>query len=129
MTAKIVAIKGIGGYHLACDATNVATLAQLRQLKRRPAKPFALMARDLDVIRQYCSVSPDEERQLTGAQAPIVLLRADGPRHLPGGVAPGLDTLGFMLPTTPLHLLLLQEMDAPLVMTSGNVSEDAADHR
>lgn len=119
---EVLAIKGIGGYHLACDAANVATLAQLRQLKRRPAKPFALMARDLDVIRQYCSVSPDEERQLTGAQAPIVLLRAGGPRHLPGGVAPGLDTLGFMLPTTPLHLLLLQEMDAPLVMTSGNVS-------
>lgn len=107
---EVLAIKGIGGYHLACDAANVATLAQLRQLKRRPAKPFALMARDLDVIRQYCSVSPDEERQLTGAQAPIVLLRAGGPRHLPGGVAPGLDTLGFMLPTTPLHLLLLQEM-------------------
>ena len=119
---EVLAIKGIGGYHLACDAANVATLGQLRQLKRRPAKPFALMARDLDVIRQYCSVSPDEERQLTGAQAPIVLLRAGGPRHLPGGVAPGLDTLGFMLPTTPLHLLLLQEMDAPLVMTSGNVS-------
>jgi hydrogenase maturation protein HypF len=76
---EVVAIKGIGGYHLACDAANIATLAQLRQLKRRPAKPFALMARDLDVIRQYCSVSPDEERQLTGAQAPIVLLRDGGP--------------------------------------------------
>ena len=123
-TGEIIAVKGIGGYHLACDASNAEAIAQLRQLKRRPGKPFALMARDLDVIRQYCTTGPEEERQLTGTQAPIVLLRADGPRSLPDGVAPGLDTLGFMLPTTPLHLLLLQDMDAPLVMTSGNVSEE-----
>jgi hydrogenase maturation protein HypF len=123
-TGEIIAVKGIGGYHLACDASNAEAIAQLRQLKRRPGKPFALMARDLDVIRQYCTTGPEEERQLTGTQAPIVLLRADGPRRLPDGVAPGLDTLGFMLPTTPLHLLLLQDMDAPLVMTSGNISEE-----
>ena len=121
---EIVAVKGIGGYHLACDATNASAVTQLRRLKRRSAKPFALMARDLDVIRRYCTVTPEEERQLTGAQAPIVLLQADGLRHLPEGVAPGLDTLGFMLPTTPLHLLLLQDLDWPLVMTSGNISDE-----
>jgi hydrogenase maturation protein HypF len=121
---EIIAIKGIGGYHLACDARNAAALTRLRQLKRRPTKPFALMARDLEVIRRYCSISSKEERELAGAQAPIVLLRADGPQCLPDLVAPGLDTLGFMLPTTPLHLLLLQDMDGPLVMTSGNISEE-----
>jgi len=121
---EIIAVKGIGGYHLACDASNGKTLAQLRQRKRRSTKPFALMARDLEVVRQYCIIGPEEVRYLTGAQGPIVLLRADGPRRLPEGVAPGLETLGFMLPTTPLHLLLLRDMDRPLVMTSGNISEE-----
>ncbi len=120
----IVAVKGIGGYHLACDATNAEAVARLRQRKRREAKPFALMARDLEIIRRYCSIGAEEERQLTVAQAPIVLLDADGAGRLPPAVAPGLGTLGFMLPTTPLHLLLLQEMDIPLVMTSGNISEE-----
>jgi hydrogenase maturation protein HypF len=121
---EIIALKGIGGYHLACDAGNAGALARLRQLKRRPAKPFALMARDLEVIRHYCTISSEEERQLTGAQAPIVLLHADGPQRLPDGVAPGLNSLGFMLPTTPLHLLLLEDMGGPLVMTSGNGSDE-----
>ena len=120
----IVAIKGIGGYHLACEAENAGAVARLRRLKRRPAKPFALMARDVEAISRYCSMNAEERRQLTGAQAPIVLLRADGPQRLPDEVAPGLDTLGFMLPTTPLHLLLLQNMDGPLIMTSGNLAEE-----
>ena len=120
---QIIAVKGIGGYHLACDATNAKVLARLRQLKKRPAKPFALMARDLEVVRNYCSINPADERELTGPQAPIVLLYAHGRQRLPEAVAPGLNTLGFMLPTTPLHFLLLQYMDAPLVMTSGNISD------
>ena len=120
----IVAVKGLGGYHLACDAANAEAVARLRRLKRRETKPFALMARDLDVIRRYCAVAAEEERQLAGVQAPIVLIDADGLRRLPEAVAPGFDTLGFMLPTTPLHLLLLQDMDGPLVMTSGNISEE-----
>ncbi len=120
----IVAVKGIGGYQLACDATNAEAVGRLRRLKRREQKPFALMARDLDVIRRYCAIGAEEERQLTAAQAPIVLLGAKSPQQLPEAVAPGLDTLGFMLPTTPLHLLLSQEMDVPLVMTSGNISEE-----
>ena len=121
---KIVAIKGLGGYHLACEATNGNVVARLRRLKHRDAKPFALMARDLEVIRRYCTVTPAEERALTGAQAPIVVLPADGPERLPDAVAPGLSTLGFMLPTTPLHLLVMEELEIPAVMTSGNHSDE-----
>ena len=121
---EIVAIKGIGGYQLACDATKAEVVARLRQLKQRDAKPFALMARDLDVIRRYCCVSPEEEALLTGPSAPIVLLRADGIGKLPDAVAPGLATLGFMLPTTPMHLLMLRRMARPVVMTSGNRSDE-----
>ncbi len=120
----IVAVKGLGGYHLACDAESADAVGRLRRLKRREAKPFALMARDLEVIRRYCTIDAEELRQLTGTQAPIVLLRANGPRRLPQTVAPGLNTLGFMLPTTPLHWLLLQDFDRPLVMTSGNISDE-----
>jgi len=120
---EIVAIKGLGGFHLACDATNAEVVARLRRLKRRDAKPFALMARDLDVIRRYCTVGAEEERTLVSAAAPIVLLAADKAERLPDEVAPGLATLGFMLPTTPLHLLILARME-PVVMTSGNVSEE-----
>ena len=120
----IVAIKGIGGYHLACDAENSEAVGRLRRLKRRSAKPFALMARDVSVIRRYCRLSGDEERELAGFRGPIVLMRADGPRALPAVVAPGLDTLGFMLPTTPLHALLLRISASPFVMTSGNLSEE-----
>jgi hydrogenase maturation protein HypF len=121
---EIVAIKGLGGFHLACNATNAESVARLRRLKRRDAKPFALMARDLDVVRRYCSVGPEEERALLSTAAPIVLLQADKREKLPHEVAPGLETLGFMLPTTPLHLMILARMDRPVVMTSGNVSEE-----
>lgn len=124
LQGEIIAVKGLGGYHLACDATCTTTVSRLRRLKRREAKPFALMARDLGVIRRYCLVNPEEERRLTSSQAPIMLLRAAGPTSLPPDIAPGLTTLGFMLPTTPLHLLLLQHVDRPLVMTSGNYSEE-----
>ncbi|KAF0212624.1 MAG: (NiFe) hydrogenase maturation protein HypF [Methylocystaceae bacterium] len=123
---EIIAVKGLGGYHLACDATNLAAVSRLRRLKRRDAKPFALMARDLAVIRRYCALDAVEERALTSVEAPIVLLRATGPDRLPEAVAPGLDTLGFMLPTTPLHLLLMERFEHPLVMTSGNISDEPA---
>lgn len=123
---EIIAVKGLGGYHLACDATNHAAVSRLRRLKRRDAKPFALMARDLAVIRRYCALDAVEERALKSVKAPIVLLRATGPDRLPEAVAPGLDTLGFMLPTTPLHLLLMERFEHPLVMTSGNISDEPA---
>lgn len=122
----IIAVKGLGGYHLACDAANPEAVARLRRLKRRDAKPFALMARDLDVMRRYCAIDGVEERELTSVKAPIVLLRATGPERLTEAVAPGLDTLGFMLPTTPLHLLLVDQFEHPLVMTSGNISDEPA---
>jgi hydrogenase maturation protein HypF len=121
---EIVAIKGLGGYQLACDAARADVVARLRRLKRRDAKPFALMARDCDIIRRYCTVDFIHEQELTSPQAPIVLLPADGPRRLPDNVAPGLTTLGFMLPTTPLHVLILGRMERPVVMTSGNLSEE-----
>jgi hydrogenase maturation protein HypF len=117
---EIVAIKGIGGYQLACDATNEAAVAKLRAAKRREKKPFALMARDLAVIRAYCAVSELEERLLSSPAAPIVLLDRAGAEPLPEAIAPGLATLGFMLPTTPMHVLLLRRMKRPVVMTSGN---------
>lgn len=121
---EIVAVKGLGGYQLACDATRADVVARLRGLKRREAKPFALMARDLNVIRRYCTVDSVHERELASAQAPIVLIPADGPQRLPDNVASGLATLGFMLPTTPLHVLILRRMDRPVVMTSGNLSDE-----
>jgi hydrogenase maturation protein HypF len=118
----VVAVKGLGGYQLACDAIDATAVAQLRIAKRRNSKPFALMARDLDVIRRYCNLSAEEAALLQSSSAPIVLLRAAG-LPLPEAVAPGLRTLGFMLPTTPLHLLLLHDMDVPVVMTSGNLTD------
>lgn len=117
----IVAIKGLGGFHLACDATRADVVEALRTRKRRRGKAFALMARDLDVIRRYAEVSDEEAALLASPEAPIVLLRARG-ETLPDGVAPGLDRIGFMLPYTPLHHLVLRRMARPVVMTSGNLS-------
>jgi hydrogenase maturation protein HypF len=121
---EIVAIKGIGGYQLTCDATNADTIARLRRSKQRDAKPFALMAQNLDIIRSYCFVGDEERRQLSGASAPIVLLDVGGSKRLPEAIAPGLSTLGFMLPTTPLHFLILEHLDRPVVMTSGNLADE-----
>lgn len=117
---EIVAVKGLGGFHLACDATNAGALARLRLRKRRPGKPFALMA-PLDTIRRHAAVSKAEEALLSDPAAPIVLLQATG-AALPEAIAPGQATLGWMLPYTPLHHLLLDAVRRPLVMTSGNVS-------
>ncbi len=121
---EIVAIKGLGGFHLACDATNEAAVTRLRRGKRRDGKPFALMARDLDVIGRYARIGAMEAAALRSAEAPIVVLAANGAQKLPDAIAPGLDTLGFMLPTTPLHHLILAGIDQPVVMTSGNSSHE-----
>ncbi|MBK1700758.1 carbamoyltransferase HypF [Thiococcus pfennigii] len=120
----IVALKGIGGFHLACDAEDRDAVARLRRRKGRYAKPFALMARDLTVIRRYAEVQDVEAELLASPAAPIVLLRAGGPQAVAGAVAPGQDTLGFMLPYSPLHHLLLADWERPLVMTSGNRAEE-----
>jgi hydrogenase maturation protein HypF len=96
----------------------------LRRRKHRYGKPFALMARDLDTIRRYSNLSEAEANLLQSPEAPIVLLPANGPEKLPEGIAPGLNTVGFMLPYTPLHLLITRQIDRPLVMTSGNISDE-----
>lgn len=121
---RILAIKGIGGFHLACDACNETTVSELRRRKRRYRKPFALMARDMAVIRRYCRVAGAEEALLRSPAAPIVLLQEAGPDAVATEVAPAQQTLGFMLPYSPLHHLLLQGWERPLVMTSGNLSEE-----
>ena len=120
---QLLLVKGLGGYQLACDASNAAAVARLRALKRREAKPFALMARDLDQLRTWCEVDEAGAAALSSAAAPIVLL----PRRaaaLAEGVAPGLPLLGAMLPSTPLHHLLMRRRNAPIVLTSGNLSDE-----
>ncbi|GLQ87334.1 carbamoyltransferase HypF [Dyella flagellata] len=124
---KIVALKGLGGFHLCCDATHHAAVATLRQRKAREAKPFALMAADLAEVRRYCHVSALEEQLLASPAAPIVLLEAHNQREaklltLASAIAPDSRLLGFMLPYTPLHYLLCHQFGRPLVMTSGNLS-------
>jgi len=122
---QIVAIKGLGGFHLACDATNAQAVARLRMRKGRAAKPFALMMANLDVVRQYCRVSTAEARLLQSSASPIVLLeRLPDSGAIAPEAAPGQATLGVMLPYTPLHVLLFDEGLPPLVMTSGNHSEE-----
>ena len=125
---KIVAIKGLGGFLLACDATNDAVVKTLRQRKKRSSKPFAIMVTDIDEAKRHCYVSPEEENLLTSPQSPIVLVRwrEDSPTSVGVSreVAPNLRFLGIMLPYTPLHHILLRDTGLPLVMTSGNLSEE-----
>jgi hydrogenase maturation protein HypF len=120
----IVAIKGLGGFQLACDAICADAVERLRTRKRRSRKPFALMMRDMETVRRFCSVSGPEERVLLSAAAPIVLLSMLNPKALPSAVAPGLHEIGVMLPYTPLHHLLFDDSLRCLVMTSGNISEE-----
>ncbi len=121
---KILAIKGIGGFHLACDAADEAAVSRLRRRKGRFHKPFALMARDLDVVRRYCRISAAEAALLESPPAPILLLDRHEQTRLAPSVAPAQVSLGFMLPYSPLHHLLLAAWDRPLVMTSGNRVEE-----
>ena len=131
---KTVAIKGLGGYHIACDALNSKTVAKLRKLKNRPYKPFALMADKISTIKKYCFISATERKMLTGQQKPIVLLQRKS-SHKPDSsfanpsrvfeqIAPQISTIGFMLPYTPLHHLIMKNFKV-LVMTSGNISDEA----
>jgi hydrogenase maturation protein HypF len=130
-SSGIVAVKGLGGYHLACDPRSSEAVARLRERKRRPDKPFALMVRSLEVARRFAVVSPEEAAVLASPARPIVLLSmsasssssSDGLSPL---VAPDNPLLGVMLPYTPLHHLLLEGPDAldALVMTSGNLSDE-----
>jgi hydrogenase maturation protein HypF len=120
----VVAVKGLGGYHLAVDAASEPAVAALRSRKHREDKPFAVMVPDLDWARRLCRVDDVEARVLASPRRPIVLLarRPDAP--LAGQVAPGNRSLGLMLPYTPLHHLLLAEVGRPIVLTSGNLSDE-----
>ena len=120
----ILAIKGLGGFHLAVDATNEEAVQKLRARKLREEKPFAIMVRDLAAAKRIAHVSPEEERLLLTPQRPIVLLRKKDRSAIATAVAPGVDTFGIMLPYTPLHHLLMQEDFAALVMTSANKSDE-----
>lgn len=127
MEGQIVAIKGIGGFHLCCDARNSEAVNRLRILKRRPVKPFAVMMQNLETVRKNCEIPPGIEALLDGWQKPIVLLKKKSDSALPEVVAPGNPSIGVMLPYAPLHLLLFDydddvKMSDTLVMTSGNLS-------
>ncbi len=118
---RILALKGIGGFHLICDARNAKAVQELRRRKHRPAKPFALMASGPDQVRQYARLDDGEATLLSSTAAPVVLLEGLPENSLPEDVAPGQDTLGFMLPYSPLHHLLLAQLDGPIIATSGNL--------
>lgn len=124
LKGEIVAIKGLGGFQLCCDSTNHDAVNRLRKRKRRYDKPFALMARDIDVINCFVRTNETEAALLSSPSAPIVLLEALHESKISPAVAPSLSCLGFMLPNTPLHHLLMQRMDNPIVFTSGNLSDE-----
>ncbi len=121
---KIVAVKGLGGFHLACDAKNDAAVRRLRQRKHREEKPLAVMTADLEVARGLCCLDRDEEEALLSPAAPIVIAAARGDHGMAPSVAPLTDKLGVIVAYTPLHHLLLREFGGVLVMTSGNLSEE-----
>jgi hydrogenase maturation protein HypF len=124
LQGRIVALKGIGGFHLACDATSGDAVAELRRRKRRDEKPFAVMARDLRTAQRLCVLAEEEERLLLSVERPIVLVDRREPSPLSPAVAPRNPLVGIFLPYSPLHQLLLDRVDRPLVMTSGNVSDE-----
>ncbi len=121
---KIVAVKGLGGYHLSCDALQDEVVRELRRRKHREAKPLAIMVPDLDTVRRLCEVSAVEAKLLTSPRRPIVLLRKRDDCPIAEEVAPRNRYLGVMLPYTPLHHLLMRRTARPLVMTSGNLTEE-----
>lgn len=119
---NIFAIKGLTGFHLCCDASNFKAVSELRERKRRPHKPFAVMMKDINTVKKYCNVNQKELELLTGIRKPIVLLERNSGYTLPEAVAPNQNTLGVMLPYTPLHELLFQNGLEVLIMTSANVN-------
>jgi len=121
---NIIAIKGLGGFHLAVDATNNTAVQNLRHLKGRDEKPFALMVKDIPAAEKYCSIIKIEKQSLNSIISPIILLKRLPNTKIAESVAPGNDYLGIMLPYTPLHHILFKKLEIPLVMTSANLSEE-----
>jgi hydrogenase maturation protein HypF len=130
-TGRVAAVKGIGGFHLMCDAAGAESVARLRAGKRRGEKPFAVMVGDLEQAAKLCEVGAEEARILASPEAPIVLLEKRAGAPVAFNVAPGYRTLGLMLPSTPLHHLLMREVGRPIVATSGNLADEpiATDER
>jgi hydrogenase maturation protein HypF len=124
LQGKIIAVKGLGGFQLICDATNKLAIERLRLRKRRNAKPFALMMTNLAMVENYCRVSAEEVEELKSVRRPVVLLEKLPGCNLPDNIAPGINCWGVMLPYTPLHHLLLSDYGKPLIATSGNLSEE-----
>jgi hydrogenase maturation protein HypF len=124
LAGAIIAVKGLGGYHLACRCDDEAAVATLRRRKHREDKPFALMAPDLEAARALVELGSEEEAALVSRARPIVIARRQADAAVAPSVAPGSPDLGVMLPYTPLHHLLLHDVGRPLVMTSGNVSDE-----
>jgi hydrogenase maturation protein HypF len=120
----ILALRGLGGFHLAVDATNDGAVKRLRERKGREEKPLAIMVRGLEGAKEVGKLSGEEERLLTSPERPIVLLPEQDPSPLAPSISPNLARVGVMIPYTPLHYLLLEEVATPLVMTSGNLSEE-----
>ncbi len=121
---KIVAIKGMGGFHIVCDATNDEVVQKLREYKNRPAKPFALMCKDIDQVKSVADVSVKEEELLSSKEAPIVILQKKVSNTLSKLIAPNIDRVGCMLAYTPLHHLLFEHLQTPIVATSANLGEE-----
>ena len=120
----ILAIKGIGGFHLACDATNNEAVKTLRERKGRPSKPFAIMIKDLETIQKYCYLNEEERKLLLSKERPIVLLRIKDLLDISPLCAPENKYLGIMLPYTPYHYLIFEYFNKPLIMTSGNLTDE-----
>ncbi len=118
---NILAIKGVGGYHLVCDATNSEAIKKLRERKRRPTKPFAIMIRDLEMAKELAYINEMEEELLTSKERPIVLLKSKIEDEF---IAPNISKIGLFLPYTPLHLLILNRLNRPIVATSANITDE-----
>ena len=129
LQGSIIAVKGIGGFHLVCNAENHGAVSTLRSRKFREDKPFAVMCRDMEEVKAHCDVQDEEHRLLCSPERPIVILNRKKGSTLAPGVAPFQKTLGVMLPYSPLHHLLLHDPLKSLVMTSGNVSDEPIAYR
>ena len=121
---KIVCVKGIGGYHLVCDATNDDAVKLLRERKKRPSKPFGVMVKDIDVAKKIAIMNAKEEELLCSNRRPIVLLKKRDDNRLSDFVAPNINQVGLFLAYTPLHHLILQRLNTPIVATSANISDE-----
>ncbi len=122
-SGAILAVKGIGGYHLVCDATNPEAIAKLRERKKRPSKPFAVMVKDIAMAKEFANISKKEEELLTSKERPIVILNSSL-LTLNSPIAPNISKIGLFLPYTPLHLLILKKLNRPIVATSANLSDE-----